>query len=335
MRSGPGALEVDGEVQLADGDMPIIINVRGDRFQAARRPDVQALVSPDLRITLIGQRAIVTGQVEIPEARVELVELPPQAVSVSRDELILDDEEEAGEALVVIARVRVILGDDVRISGYGLEARLTGDIAVQDSPGRPTRLVGEVRVAEGRYKAYGQDLTVERGIIVFQGPPENPGLNIRASRSVPAYDVVVGLEIGGTLEEPRSRVFSEPPMEDSDALAFLVTGRPLSGAGEGEATDIVSAVAMFGIERGGFITDRIGQEVGLDEFTVDTGTELEDSALMMGKYLSPRLFLRYSVGLFDRVNTVMLRYQLTRTLSLETRSSSEAQSMDLLYRRER
>ncbi|MGM0676634.1 MAG: translocation/assembly module TamB domain-containing protein [Pseudomonadota bacterium] len=336
MRSGPGTLAVDGEVQLGDeDDMPIIINIRGDHFQAVRRPDIQAQVTPDLRITIIGQRVIVTGQVEIPKARVELVELPPQAVSVSGDEFIVDKGDEEQEGMMVIARVRVILGDDVRISGYGLDARLTGDIAVQDSPGMPTRLVGEVRVAEGRYKAYGQDLTVERGIILFQGPPENPGLNVRASRRVPAHDVVVGLEIGGTLEEPRSRVFSEPPMEDSEALAFLVTGRPLSGAGEGDGNAIVSAVALYGIEQGGFITDRVGQELGLDEFTVDTDTGLEESALMMGKYLSPRLFLRYSVGLFDRVNTVMLRYELSRNLSLETRSSSEAQSMDLLYRLER
>ncbi|SEP90468.1 translocation and assembly module TamB [Ectothiorhodospira magna] len=338
VRSGPGRLALNGQVIMdADRGYPVTLTLRGDRFQAARRPDVTLMISPDLQLTVLGERLIVTGDITVPEASITLVELPQQAISVSRDEIIIDsDHGEAPLPLQVIARIRLILGDQVRISGFGLNARLGGNVMVQETPGMSTRLVGDIRVIEGRYKAYGQDLTVERGVILFQGPPDNPGLNLRALRQVPAHDVVVGLEIAGTLDAPRSRVFSDPPMEDSDALSFLVTGRPLSGArGETDANAILSAIAMYGIEQGGFITDRIGRQLGLDEFTVDTGTELEGAALMMGRYLSPRLYLRYAVGLFERSTTVMLNYQLSRTLSLETRSAADAQSMDLIYRRER
>ncbi|MCG5513356.1 translocation/assembly module TamB domain-containing protein [Ectothiorhodospira shaposhnikovii] len=336
VRSGPGRLTLDGHVQLdPDNRYPVNLNIRGDRFQAARRPDVDLLISPDLRVTVLGERVIVRGDLTIPEATLTLLELPQQAVSVSRDEIILDTDAEETLPLQVIARVRLILGDQVRISGFGLEARLSGNMMVQETPGMSTRLIGEVRVDEGRYRAYGQDLTVERGVLLFQGPPENPGLNLRASRRIPVHDVLVGIEIIGTLEEPRSRVFSDPTMEDSEALAFLVTGRPLSGGSETDAGAIASAIAMFGIERGAFITDRIGRQLGLDEFAVDTGTDLDDAALMMGRYLSPRLYLRYAMGLFQQSSTVMLNYQLSRTLSLETRSSTDSQSMDLIFRRER
>lgn len=336
VRSGPGRLTLDGHVQLdPDNRYPVNLNIRGDRFQAARRPDVDLLISPDLRVTVLGERVIVRGDLTIPEATLTLLELPQQAVSVSRDEIILDTDTEETLPLQVIARVRLILGDQVRISGFGLEARLSGNMMVQETPGMSTRLIGEVRVDEGRYRAYGQDLTVERGVLLFQGPPENPGLNLRASRRIPVHDVLVGIEIIGTLEEPRSRVFSDPTMEDSEALAFLVTGRPLSGGSETDAGAIASAIAMFGIERRAFITDRIGRQLGLDEFAVDTGTDLDDAALMMGRYLSPRLYLRYAMGLFQQSSTVMLNYQLSRTLSLETRSSTDSQSMDLIFRRER
>nr|WP_242472518.1 translocation/assembly module TamB domain-containing protein [Ectothiorhodospira mobilis] len=337
MRSGEGNLTLEGEVQRGgDGPPPVRLQVRGEDFLALRRPDVQVVISPDLDVTTIGRRVIVTGDVAVPRARVELVELPPQAVAVSGDEIIVQEAgEEPGEPLVVVARLGVTLGEDVRIRGYGLDARLGGTLKVQQSPGLPTRLLGQIRIPEGRYKAYGQDLTVERGLLLFQGPPENPGLDLRAVRRIPAHEVTVGLEMGGTLEQPRSRVFSEPPMEETEALAFLVTGRPLSGAGEGDGNAIASAIALYGIERGAFITDRLGSELGLDEFTVDTETGLDEAALMMGKQLSSRLFLRYSVGLFDRVNTLMLRYSLSPHLSLETQSSSEAQSMDLIYRLER
>ncbi|SFM59647.1 autotransporter secretion inner membrane protein TamB [Ectothiorhodospira mobilis] len=337
LRSGEGSLTLEGDVQRADdGPPPVRLQVRGEDFLALRRPDVQAVISPDLNITAIGRRVIVTGDVAVPRALLELAELPPQAVEVSEDEVIVQEaREESGAPLLVVARVGVTLGEEVRIRGYGLDARLGGELQVQQSPGLPTRLLGQIRIQEGRYKAYGQDLTVERGLLLFQGPPENPGLDLRAVRRIPAHEVTVGLEMGGTLEHPRSRVFSDPPMEETEALAFLVTGRPLSGAGEGDGNAIASAIAVYGIERGAFIIDRLGSELGLDEFTVDTETGLDEAALMMGEQLSSRLFLRYSVGLFDRVNTLMLRYSLSPHLSLETRSSSENQSMDLIYRLER
>lgn len=337
LRSGEGSLTLEGDVQRADdGPPPVRLQIQGEDFLALRRPDVQAVISPDLNITAIGRRVIVTGDVAVPRALLELAELPPQAVTVSGDEVIVQEaREETGAPLLVVARVGVTLGEEVRIRGYGLDARLGGELQVQQSPGLPTRLLGQIRIQEGRYKAYGQDLTVERGLLLFQGPPENPGLDLRAVRRIPVHEVTVGLEMGGTLEQPRSRVFSDPPMEETEALAFLFTGRPLSGAGEGDGNAIASAIAVYGIERGAFITDRLGSELGLDEFTVDTETGLDEAALMMGKQLSSRLFLRYSVGLFDRVNTLMLRYSLSPHLSLETRSSSEDQSMDLIYRLER
>ncbi|MFN2348517.1 MAG: translocation/assembly module TamB domain-containing protein, partial [Thioalkalivibrio sp.] len=91
----------------------------------------------------------------------------------------------------------------------------------------------------------------------------------------------------------------------------------------------------YGMEQGGMMTQQIGQAVGLDEFTLAAEGDLDQSALMMGKQLSSRLYARYAVGLFERASTLMLRYTLTRSLSLETQSSGEAQSMDLIYRLER
>lgn len=337
--SGPGRMEVQGEARMTpDGKFPVKLRIEGEDFQALHRTDVQALISPRLDVFMVDQRLIITGDLVVPSALVQLAELPPQAVSVSRDEIIVDaGEPEAEDAggMTTVARIRLQLGDDVRISGYGLEARLSGDVQVAETPGLATRLIGEVHVEEGRFKAYGQDLTVERGIIIFQGPPENPGLNLRAFRDVRAHDIRVGLEISGTLDQPRSELFSIPPVPDGDALALLITGRPLSGVGQGDGGSLVSAIAVFGIERGGFITDQVGAELGLDEFRIDTDSGLEEAALVMGRYLSPELLLRYSVGLFGRSNIVMLQYQLSRSLTLETQSSADAQSMDLLYRLER
>lgn len=336
VRSGPGELRLGGELGLADTGEPWAnLTLAGERFQALRLPEAQVFISPDLAIALAGREIRLTGSLAVPEASIELRELPEQAVSVSRDEVIVDADAPAEPPLEIHSRVSVTLGERVSLSGFGLSARLEGQLDVEDSPARPTRVEGEIRILDGRYRAYGQNLIVERGVLVFQGPADNPGLDIRAVRRVPAHDVTAGLAIGGTLQDPRSRVFSTPAMEDSEAMSFLLTGRPLSGASESDANVLAAAITSFGLEQGGMMTQQIGQAVGLDEFTVDAEGDLDQSALMMGKYLSARLYVRYSVGLFERASSFMLRYTLTRSLSLETQTSGEAQSMDLIYRRER
>jgi translocation and assembly module TamB len=333
--SGPGQLELQGELGVTpEGTLWSRMTLGGERFRAVRRPEAEVLISPDLAMETSAREVRLTGQLRIPEASIELREQPAQAVSVSRDEVVVDAEEPE-PPWQVFTRVTVTLGDEVHLSGFGLSARLAGEVAVEDTPARPARVEGEVRIEDGRYRAYGQNLTVERGVLVFQGPADNPGLDIRAVRHVPAYNVTAGLAIGGTLQDPRSRVFSTPAMEDSEAMSYLLTGRPLSGASEADANVLAAAITAFGVEQGGLLTRQIGQAVGLDEFTLAAEGEMEESALLMGKQLSPRLYVRYTMGLFERASALTLRYSLTRSLSLETQSSEEAQSMDLIYRRER
>src|SRR5690606_40976496 len=148
--------------------------------------------------------------------------------------------------------------------GSGMCAVFTAAVCISDKPDRIPCLTGEVRINDGRYRAYGQNLRVERGTLIFQGPPDNPGLDIVAVRTVPAYDVRAGLTVGGTLQDPRSQVFSEPAMEETEAMAYLLTGRPLNRASDNDANMIMQAIARYGIERGEFITDRLGQTLGVE-----------------------------------------------------------------------
>lgn len=333
--SGPGQLNLTGTL-LTRGPQPwpVTLHIQGERFQAAQLPEAMVLVNPDLRIQLSGDTVTVRGDLQVPEARFELRSLPQQAVGVSRDEVIVSADPTEQSGWRVDTEVNVTLGEKITFEGFGLSARFSGGVRIEDKPERTPRLTGEVRINDGRYRAYGQNLRVERGTLIFQGPPDNPGLDIVAVRNVTTYDVRAGLIVGGTLQDPRSQVFSEPAMEETEAMAYLLTGRPLNRASDNDANMIMQAIARYGIERGEFITDRLGQTLGV-EVGVDTEGEFEDTALMLGKQLSSRLYLRYSVGLFEALNTVMLRYTLTNSLSLETRSNAEEQAIDLIFRTER
>lgn len=335
IRSGDGELTLTGAVPTTgDFPRPITGRLRGNNFLAVHIPDAKVTVNPDIKMELIGTDLILRGQVVVPEAHITPKQLPVQAVRVSGDEHIISEEEVVRSLFKRDVKLTLILGDEVSVDGFGLNARFVGSVDIEERSNRSTRLNGSISIEEGRFKAYGQDLRVERGNLVFQGPPSNPGLDIVAYRLVPAYNVKAGLMLGGTLLDPRSRVFSEPDMDETEAMAFLLTGKPLEGGDDTDAAAIIQAIAIYGIEKGEFITNRVSDTLGID-VGVDTEGEFEETALVLGKQLSSRLYLRYSIGLFEALNTVMLRYTVSQHVNLETRSNVEEQSIDLIYRRER
>ncbi|MFN4263019.1 MAG: translocation/assembly module TamB domain-containing protein [Thioalkalivibrionaceae bacterium] len=339
LESGRGALDLGGELRFGeDGAFSADATVDGQRFLAVARPDVEAEISPALRLTFAPATGLrLRGTLTIPHARIFPPDLPPGSVGVSADEIIVGQEEDRdlGSGLPIDARIRVILGDDVRFEGFGLEARFAGDLEVIEAPGRGLGLFGEISIPEGAYRAYGQDLRIQRGTILFQGPADTPDLDIYAARTVRRFDVTVGVEVGGTPTDLRSRVVSQPPMDDTEAMSFLITGRPLSGASAEEGNIIAGAAATFGLEQAAGVTNRIGEELGFDEFGVSGENGLDQAAFSIGKYLSPSLLLRYSAGLFDQSQLVLLRYELTRSLAIETSSGTRGQGIEFLYRFER
>jgi translocation and assembly module TamB len=335
LRSGDGSLSVSGTVDPAAAGGPAFdIRVSGERFQAARLPQARVWVSPDLRVRGAGDIQV-SGEVVVPEAEIEVKSVPKGAVKVSSDEIVVGaDTEPAGAGGGnVSGDVRLVLGDEVRFKGFGLVTRLVGTLkAVFGAKG--TQLDGKIEMRDGRYKAYGQDLTIEQGRLLFAGPPERPDIDLRAARVSRDGQVTAYLAMSGPIGEPRPRIYTEPPLPESEALAYLVTGRGLGQAGEGESFDIVSAAFSLGVARGEPWLRDLSERVGLDDLRVEAGEDgIESSSLLLGKYLNPDLYVGYTQELFNPEGAVLVRLRLSEHVEVETRSGRE-QSVDLIYRLE-
>ena len=194
-------------------------------------------------------------------------------------------------------------------------------------------LRGAVDVS-GAYMAYGQSLDLERSRLLFTGPLDDPGLDIRAARKIRTLDVVsgevtAGVQLTGTLKQPEAKVFSEPAMSEGDALSYLLIGRPLSSAGESDQEALQTAAIAMGLQQALPAVQRIGTSIGLDELSIDT-SDLDAGALMAGKYLGPNVYVRYSYSLFNRIGGLLLRFRFNDRFSIETRSGDQ-DSIDLLY----
>jgi len=179
----------------------------------------------------------------------------------------------------------------------------------------------------------------------------NPGLAIRASRQIRVArdeqasqieQITVGVNVGGTLNHTSVTLFSEPAgLSQSDILAYLILGRPLDKVGKADAQLLLQAASALNMGPSPIqkLTGELKQQLGLDELSLETKTAvgqdaqsaLKNTSLVLGKALSPRLYISYSVGLFSTNNLLKLKYLLTKNWSLQTETSGQSSGMDIIY----
>ncbi len=338
--SGKGEMNVDGSADFRGAGPVANIHVKGENFRVINTQEAKVDVSPNLMIAMREESINVEGEVLIPKTNINLKTLPESATQVSADQIIIDENydpevnEDTGKN--INARVRLILGDKVRFKGFGLSARFEGDILAIEKPGEPTTASGELRIVDGEYRAYGQGLVIEKGRILFAGGPiSQPGLDVRAIRK-PAEDITVGVQVRGSLKQPDFTLFSDPGMTQGNQLSYLVLGRPLGGASDSEGSALSRAALALGLKGGSSITGKIGSKLGLDEFGVESGeagspNQPDQASFVIGKYLSPKLYVSYGLGLFDPISTVRLQYAISSKWKLVTESSGIASGGDVIY----
>lgn len=349
MVSGGGNLELAGTLGLGQESAKTSIEISGEDFQLLGNEQARVFVSPDLEVDADAEQVRIGGSVTIPRADITPRNLPESAVTASDDVLVVSPEaNEDADAVEdptgrpVHAEVKIVLGDEVRFEGFGLTARFEGDTTVIQEPGQPTSATGEITIAEGEYRAYGQGLVIESGRILFAGGPvTEPALDVRAVRR-PAEGILVGSRVRGTLEQPEFTLFSEPSMSQQEQLSWLVLGRSLGEAPAGESSALAQASLALGVKGGNFLAGNIGGNLGVDEFGIQSGSgeagaasDPADAAFVIGKYLSPKLYLSYGIGLFNPVSVLKMQYEINRRLELVTESSSDSTGADLVYTFER
>jgi translocation and assembly module TamB len=341
--SGKGALTIDGVAGL-DAQTPASITLKGSTFTAVDIPAAKVTISPDVLVRRDAQGINATGSVRLDSADVNLDKLPGGGGNkASPDIVIVDQPQQPANSgpTPITASIKVDLGQHAHLVGMGLDGRLSGVLTVDERPGRSTTGQGQITV-NGTYKAYGQNLQIQQGQLLFASTPiDNPGLNIRALRSLTPNATIdegqqVGLQIAGTAQRPVLTVFSNPVMDQSDALSYLVTGKPLSQVKGSEGGTVNAAAQALGSATGNLLAKSIGSKLGIDDIGVSSSDALNgNSAFTVGKYLSPRLYLSYGIGLFEPGEVITLRYRLSKRWSFEAQNATDFNRASLNYRIEK
>jgi translocation and assembly module TamB len=310
------------------------IAAKGSRVRITVPPMVRLDVSPDIEFNATPSLFTLDGSVDVPWARIVVKEVPESAVGVSKDEVMLNDQLQPKEvksaSIPINSNLMIHVGNNVRLDAFGLKARLTGDLKVaQDKQG--LGLNGQINIPEGRFHAYGQDLIVRKGELLFSGPPDQPLLNIEAIRNPESTenDVIAGVRVTGTADQPKAEVFSDPAMSQQEALSYLVRGQGLD-SGQSDSAAMTSMLIGLGVAQSGQVVGKIGETFGVSNLALDTQGVGDSSQVVVSGYVLPGLQVKYGVGIFDSLATLTLRYRLMPKLYLEAVSGVD-QALDLLY----
>jgi translocation and assembly module TamB len=326
--AGDGDAVVKGQLSwnagLPKGDLAL----DGRHLRLVNVPEVRIVASPDIKLRVDGRRIDIDGTVTVPYARIAPVELTG-AVLPSGDEVLLGRTvTPPEERFQVYSHIRLALGEDVSIDTYGLAGKLSGGVVATAVPGDPGTGVGELKVDEGKYTVLGRRLDVERGRLLFNGGLlSNPGVDLRAVRHL--ADIDVGANVRGTLRAPTLSFFSNPPVSQTQIVSLLVAGGTLEQLRSNETQLVGTTRRELLIQGGAILASELGAKLGLEDVSLES-TRQDQTSLVLGKFLSPRLYVSYGVSLTESINTLKLQYTLGDRWTIRT-EAGENRSADVVY----
>jgi translocation and assembly module TamB len=345
LEGNSGRATADGFVRFAGGAATMNLKLVADKLEALSRPDRTVVLSGQASVVRDARQFRVEGNFKADRALVELA--PQDRPTISDDVIVLGRGTAAPAAkkegaVPLTIDLTADLGDDFHLRGMGADAYLAGSVHVMKVGDRAPRINGTVRTASGTYAAYGQRLAIERGVITFSGPYDNPSLDILAVRKRPdgeqlnETNVEAGVQVRGTALAPTARLVSTPNVSDSDKLSWLVLGHGME-ATTGNEADVLSAAAgaLLGGKGGtGGITSKLANSLGVDELGVRQGagqaSGLENTVVTVGKRISSRLYLSFEQGAATASSVVRVRYKINPRITLQLQTGTNT-ALDVLY----
>ncbi|MHB1400861.1 MAG: translocation/assembly module TamB domain-containing protein [Thiobacillus sp.] len=332
LKGQSGRILVSGEARLRDPQAGLALTF--EKFAATNRSDRRVVISGVSQLNLDLKRLQLTGELTADRARLETQEASRPALS--SDVVVVGRpprEKSAARRIPLLLDLKLNLGDDFLFKGGGLDARLDGQLRVFTANG-VLRGEGRIQVVEGRYAAYGQSLDIERGVLSFIGPINNPGIDVLAVRKTPT--VKAGVQVRGTVQRPLVTLYSDPALPDTEKLSWLVLGHGLGTGGQEEFAVLqIAAGALLGRAESVNMQAQLAEALRIESFGVRAGEgeDLSSTVVSVGKRLSSRTMLSYEQSLDGLTQVVKVLYQLSPHVRLEAQAGQQS-SFDVFYTRE-
>ncbi|MGD8971271.1 MAG: translocation/assembly module TamB domain-containing protein, partial [Desulfobacterales bacterium] len=339
-----GMLSLTGQI-LLNGLTPTDVNLHltGKRAPFAWKREFSARIEPDISLTGPLSSPVLTGRIRIPEGRVNLDQLTAGGPA---DIEVIGEQTAAGGSIVIgggredplsalTADVTIEIPRNVWLRGQGLNTEIAGSIRLKKEKQALFLLTGSLNTVRGNYEFQGRRFKITRGVVDFQGLPEpDPGLDIRAETLINSVTIIV--RITGSVRKLELILESDPAMEQSDIISYLVFGRRTDDLRSQQATSAQSAaLSLAGNLAASELNSILGDAFRLDSFSIDAGdNQLQSGSLALGKYVARNIFVTYRYE-FSAQNfgEVEVEFELNKNFSIATQVGNERTSgVDLIWK---
>ncbi|MFY7698509.1 MAG: translocation/assembly module TamB domain-containing protein [Legionella sp.] len=360
-------LHVNGQGQFSP-EVRGTIHVNGDNFPLMNTAESTFSISPQVMIDLQPKSLTVSGNVLVPSAQLKPLSFS-NTIDLSEDAVFIDDKPLQSHFFDIKTDIQLKMGTDVKLAVKGLHGYLDGALRIKQFPQGEPFATGELTIRDGRYHAYGQNLAIEQGQLIFTGGMlANPLIRIRAIRHFTSRETnfvgsnqlfdfntentqsldfgdktTVGIAISGRLNATKIRLFAIPSnLSQADILSMIILGRPASLASQSGGQLLLTALNSMNLDSGSKglqLMEQLKNNLGID-LNVQESADYKQkfkptnsgAGVVVGKSLSKRAYVSYNIGLFEKDNNVFtLKYLLNKFFSIQVTASTSGNGIDLLY----
>ncbi|MCB1616397.1 MAG: translocation/assembly module TamB domain-containing protein, partial [Pseudomonadales bacterium] len=328
-----GALQLKGSVLADLPHWQLHLETSGTnlRYQPMSRSEI--IFNPALTLTANPDQWHLQGDVDIPRGTLWLKPQSSRAVMPSSDVITVDTTNRQ-QAIEGHLDLHIHLGKDVYFQGYGAECFLEGHLHYTRSAGKPALGKGEIFIHRGSYKAYGQNLSITQGQLLFRGSLFNPDLYIEAVRtetgSHGSNKIKAGVRAYGAAKNPELNLFSEPAMPEQDILYYLSTGELPDRNRETDAGQMASSAALSaGLSQTRAITDKLSSQIGIHDIRINADSRAEGTALSVTSWINRDFSIRYGKDA-SRNDEFAVRYRIGPDFYVETLGGVNS-AIDFIY----
>lgn len=368
MTSGNGILDLKGHTIIQYPDFPTDITAKGTDVLVANTDEYKITASPQVQLNNKKHYLEIKGKAFIPMAKIQ--PHATNNVDLPNELTIVQHHKTQSNIPKVHSEIYLTLGDNILLNASGLTGKLFGQLQLIDETEHPTIAYGTLTLKNGGYSIYGQPLEISHGSIQYAGNSiDNPRLHIQATRKFKAnnitftstfqyQDLTVGLQMQGFVDNLQTNLYSIPAgLSKSDILSYLILGQSTEQAADTKIQLLLksaSALNLSGVGELNNVVNRLQQRLGFSEFGLAMETQnhnkeasitppkliptpnqpdkiATNTAFVLGRYLNPKIYISYSMGLIDTINIFRMRYLINDKWSLQSEASIFGSGIDVLY----